>query len=411
MRRLTCTVLAGALLALLLASQLPAQGSPTAVDRIIINGRPPVGYRVPAAVVKRVDAASGVNTLSGVPAFDWSYGCSATAAAMLAGYYDRHGYPYMYAGTAGGGVCPLDNSGNPIGSSGHCSLSATEMGLDGRTTRGHVDDYWVSYLSTAPDPYITNGWPEHDWEDCTGDFMGTNQSALDNTDGSTSFYYNPTGDPLYDYNPGPGSQDGCHGLRLFMESRGYAVQTNFNQYIKGAGSIPNKGFTFSQYVAEIDAGRPVLLHVTNHTLVGIGYDTAGSVVYVHDTWDWSVHQMTWGGSYDGRAHYGVTVIRLASVSATLNHALSYGWNMVGYGTDATPAVPAAQVCFSYMGETRTWAEAVYAGWINSVGYYYEQGYGYKTLEPSGGNDDYMRPGVGYWIKTNVEGLTLVVPEL
>ena len=33
---------------------------------------------------------NGINVLTKVPAFDWSYGCSATSAAMMMGYYDNN---------------------------------------------------------------------------------------------------------------------------------------------------------------------------------------------------------------------------------------------------------------------------------------------------------------------------------
>jgi hypothetical protein len=52
----------------------------------------------------------GINIIPEVPAFDWSYGCSPTAAAMLFGWYDRNGFTNIYRGPANGGVAPLDNS-------------------------------------------------------------------------------------------------------------------------------------------------------------------------------------------------------------------------------------------------------------------------------------------------------------
>ena len=58
--------------------------------------------------------AGSLNILSDVPAFDWSYGCSATSAAMLFGYYDRVGYSNMYTGPEGGGVCPLNGDTRTI---------------------------------------------------------------------------------------------------------------------------------------------------------------------------------------------------------------------------------------------------------------------------------------------------------
>jgi titin len=99
-------------------------------------------------------------------------------------------------------------------------------------------------------------------------------------------------------------------MKLFAQSRGYTVVTNFNQLIQGQGSDPNKGFTFADFQAEIDAGRPVLILVTGHAMVGYGYDTSTNTIYIHNTWDYSSHTMTWGGTYSGMQHFGVTVIRL-----------------------------------------------------------------------------------------------------
>ena len=50
-----------------------------------VGGTPPQ-VKAPAADVPLPDIAAGINWLSDVPAFEWSYGCSATSAAMLFGY-------------------------------------------------------------------------------------------------------------------------------------------------------------------------------------------------------------------------------------------------------------------------------------------------------------------------------------
>jgi len=284
------------------------------IDKVIIMGRPPK-VKAPVATAPERRVAGVTNSLSDVPAFDWCYGCSATSAAMLCGYYDRTSYPNMYAGPTNGGLCPLDNStwGPGIGGSdGECPLSATHLGKDGLATRGHVDDYWSSYGSST-DPYYGN-WSEHGYADCTTDFMGTNQyHNWQNVDGSTTFFYYTDGSPLYDYSGDePTYRDGCHGLGLFIESRGYTVNSNYNQYIYGYEGN-TLGFNFSQYKAEIDAGQPVLIHVTNHTMLGYGYNDTGNLVYLHDTWDHNDHEMTWGGIYTGGLqHYGVTVIHLGA---------------------------------------------------------------------------------------------------
>jgi len=286
--------------------------------RMVTPVKPPE-TKVPAVEVPQ-NSTAGVLSLGNVPAFDWSYGCSATSAAMMFGYYDRTGYPNIYTGPTNSGVTPMTNSvwghtAYPGATCGESPLSATHNGVDGRATRGHVDDYWIDYGNTGPDPYIVNSWTEHSPLDSAGDFMGTNQSKYSSMDGSTSFYYEPSGAPLSDYTGNePEDRDGCHGMRLFAESRGYTVLANFTQLIRGKGSNPVLGFTFANYCSEIDAGRPVLIQVNGHTMLGDGYNTIGNLVYLHDTWDYSDHQMTWGGSYSGMAQWGVTVLLLLPAS-------------------------------------------------------------------------------------------------
>jgi len=277
---------------------------------IIVPGIPPE-RKQPVAVPTR----SAV-LLNYVPAFDWSFGCSATSAAMAAGYYDNNGYPDMYDGPANYGFMPMDNSIWGYASiNGEnralCPLSATRNGLDGRTTRGHVDDYWIITNDAGPDPFIINGWPEHTQGECTGDYMRTNQSVFGSSDGATTFVYYVDGSPF------SGSDgDGAYGLKQFYQSRGYNVVSYYSQYIYGWDGN-TLGFTFNQYKNEINNGRPVMIQIAGHTMLGYGYDDTGNTVYVHDTWDYSSHTMTWGGSYADMLHYGVSVVQLSPSTAGL----------------------------------------------------------------------------------------------
>lgn len=287
------------------------------IDRLVIAGppEPPAGAERPPA-----DGARAAITI-GVPAYIWSFGSSATAAAMIAAHHDRTVYPAIYTGQTNGGVMPMDNSVWPawIDTNGdtqfQCPLSASHNGLDGRTTNGHVDDYWIYAGQQGPDPYDGN-WAEHQPADCTGDFMKANKwfpAEGCNVDGGATFYSFSDGSRLtaadMEYY-GVDAIDGGYGLKLFYESRGYDVNTMFNQYIQGLNGNTD-GFGWSDYVAEIDAGRPVMVHLAGSTVVGIGYDDDGSrTMYIHDTWDFDTHTMTWGGTYAGMEHYGVTIVRL-----------------------------------------------------------------------------------------------------
>ncbi|MDX8551789.1 IPT/TIG domain-containing protein [Methanospirillum sp. J.3.6.1-F.2.7.3] len=276
-------------------------------ERITGPGLPPQGWLRGTKVVDM--AGLSTTSIGGVPALAWSYGCSPTSASMLFGYYDRNGYPNMYVGPTNGGVFPLTNEvwGNSFEAQGQCPLSASQYGLDGRTTRGHKDDYYHSSNSNI-DPYFNN-WVEHSPPDCLADFMGTSMyHKYANFDGGTLFLMYNDGSPTYDIDPSSNSRDGMHGMRLFAESRGYTVSTNYNQYIDTMGL--GQGFTYAQYKAEIDAGHPVLIQLVGHTMLGVGYSGTDQVI-IHNTWDYNSYSMTWGGYYEGRQHYGVGVFHLA----------------------------------------------------------------------------------------------------
>ena len=301
----------------------------TVFEKMIINGppKPSTGFVRTVVSLPAPNSRAGINTISDVPIFTWVFGCSATSAAMIAGYYDRIGYPNMYTGPTNNGVMPLNNDdywSTWIDSYGEtrnrCPLSATQNGLDGRTQRGHVDDYWIGSDNPGPDPFVVNGWAEHTLGECTADYMGTNQasSPMENVDGATTFYSYPSGKKLtsaelFAAGPDTYKNSGLCGIQEFYESRGYSIVEAYNQPI-----LPYKnntqGFTFQQYKNEIDAKRPVMIHLEGHTIVGVGYNDSSNLVYIHDTWDHSQHSMSWGGYYDGMLQHSVSIVILESLN-------------------------------------------------------------------------------------------------
>ncbi len=284
--------------------------------RLIGPGLPPENWDPNKNLADLNDVSAQYLDKNEVPAMSWSYGCAPTSATMLFGYLDRNGYPNMYTGPTNGGVFPLTNAvwGPSFEGNGQCPLTASQNGLDGRTTKGHKDDYYHAYGSNI-DPYF-GSWTEHTPQDSLGDFMGTSMyNKYQSTDGGTWIWTDPEGFPLYDYTTHDDTQrDGMHGMKLFVESRGYSVATdgehslNYNQLIYGYNGNTN-GFTYDQYKAEIDAGYPVLIQVRGHTMLGVGY-TGTDQIIIHNTWDYNKHTMTWGGSYEGMQHYAVGVIHL-----------------------------------------------------------------------------------------------------
>ena len=255
--------------------------------------------------------------LSDVPKLNWVYGCTATSAAMMAGYYDRNGYPNMYAGPTNGGLFPLTNAAWGYG---ECSLSATHQGYDGLGVWGHVDRFWTGYGNSGDDPYGTAN-PTGTYANCTADYIGTNQDYWNNSDGSSTIFTYNDGSVLSNYSghetATPRKRDAIRGFRLFMESRGYQITTNYNQLIQGYNGN-SQGYTLAQFQQSIDNGIPVMIHIQGHTMVGVGYESTSSLIYIHDTWDHNLHTMTWGGSYSDALHWSVSVIELVPSALVSN---------------------------------------------------------------------------------------------
>jgi hypothetical protein len=336
---------------------------------------PPTGFeseRLPVVLPKAGDTT--IESI-GLPGSRWLYSCSTGAAAEIATVDDTRevlqlgetvGYKNIYDGPANNGDMPSDNSSWPTWSDGYDTypnnpLIASHKNVDSRTTRGTIDDYWVSYNSTAPDPYITGGWSEHEWGDALGDYMFSSQSKYGNVDGQTKFYIYVNSPDRLTSDEAAEQQlpDGTLGMRNFYEARGYAVDDAYNQ--PTSNTIAG-GFTFAQYKAEIDAGRLVLIHLENtpqgHTIVGIGYDAVTNEVLLHDGWDDLTHRMPWGGSYVGMVMKMVSVIHPIPVDITK-------YTISGY-------VGAPNVTINYTGGSTTslangyYSFAVSPGWSGTV---------------------------------------------
>lgn len=287
-----------AVIAVLLSSSLA-----WADDFLFMNSpsRPPEGSVRPVVIrpdqlrgepmMKTMDASTVYEMLPedavvlDVPTSTWTYGCTPTAVGMIMAYYDRIGYMNIYTGPCNGGLAPMTNVGqgdnpkNPI--PGSCSLIASMQGFDGKVGRGHVDDYWISYLASGPDPYQINGWTEHE-PDCIADYLGTSMSKHYARDGETK-------------------GDIENGVRAFITSRGYTA--NVKHWTWYFGGWYGGYMFFGMFMDEIDAGRPVVLSLASsdpyiyHAVAGVGYHEATQTIYLHDTWDNELHSMNLHGYY------------------------------------------------------------------------------------------------------------------
>ncbi len=242
--------------------------------------------------------------LSDVPDYKWWYGCSPTAVGMLIGYYDIHGYDGLrYDNLVPGGKAEL----------------STFESIPGKW------QYNVQYIIASPEhiaDFYREGYgakgddappPYHDFNSLA-DFMGTSQDSVDNPNGFTGFFLSSSRLYIADiYNLRLQTGSGLYGIWKYIDSCGYGThdpahdKTMFSQYVD---TYVSGGFSFNDFMSEIDSGRPVIIHVEGHTMLGYGYDTEGQIIYIHDTWTPGPHTMTWGGEYHGRKQIGVTCIHI-----------------------------------------------------------------------------------------------------
>lgn len=254
-------------------------------------------------LIEGLEAYAQGGILPNAPDYEWWYGCTPTTAGMMMGYYDLNGYgSYSYDNFVPCGSAELSNYGNP-GALANQIIAST----------GHIADFWVAYGHPGPDPLLSGRTIPGDF-DSLADFMGTSQAALGSGDGSTWIWNYTDGSRLYAWEmPGYGLTDysGMYGFWEYEQYAGYGAgdittQMIYNQYILGWASATN-GFSWADYMAEIDAGRPVMIHVQGHTMFGYGYDAATGEVLLHNTWWAGEERMLWGSNYYGLNHYGVTV--------------------------------------------------------------------------------------------------------
>lgn len=262
------------------------------------------------------------------PNYAWWYGCSPTSAGMMIGYYDRNGYAGLfYSNLLPGGLAEMNTFGNP---------AALANGMI--ASPGHIADFYKTppgYGGSGDD----NAAPWHAFN-CLADFMGTSQDSVGSVNGSTTFWFFTNGSKLTAtdaFNFGLWQSDGMYGVGEYVQSCGYSfldpnptnpsddmLYSRLTYDIFGYGQGFN-GFTLANFKAEIDAGRPVLVQIEGHTMLGYDYVVGSNQILVYDTWadldgtgPWTDGQnpgtMTWNGTYHSMQMYGVMVFEPAGGS-------------------------------------------------------------------------------------------------
>jgi len=265
-------------------SPLPPTNPIEEIVPIYIDG--PIEDMPPAP--ERSDAESAnpsywhlIPTWEDVPEYIWHYGCSPTTAGMLLGWWDSQpGTGDLFDGNAS--IWWGDSSESSSG--GTKAMVASDSHIIAGSENGKTYGDWHNSTS----------YPNHEANPASlADFMYTD-------DGSTS------------------RSDIAGGLENFA-SWDCPWTTLDESYAATANTYYTaSGWTFQDFCDQIDAGRPVHLGITGHSLLALGWwdqstpsapDNVGYVCYT--TWGgWGVTEFRWDGEDvpDDRAVYGATYL-------------------------------------------------------------------------------------------------------
>lgn len=247
-----------------------------------------------------------------MPQAEYMYGCTPTSVGMILGYYDLYGYHGTSLSNIISGTVALNSRGTD-GDAYDMDAFDTVLGKaiasTGYVYRFHSRDGAV----TTPEqelPYTfvgnTTELNTSEW-DCLADYLGTGQYWRGNTNLSTTVTY-CTLNELYtrNYSNGTLTYESItrtipyratamlYGLDLYVQSRGYSLDYK----LTGTFEVDSAGgsFTFADYMNEIDAGRPVLISIEGHSMVGYGYNASKQEIIFDDCYK-ADQRMKWGGAY------------------------------------------------------------------------------------------------------------------
>ena len=223
--------------------------------------------------------------IPGVPPYLWRHGCGPTAAGMVLGYWDGHGYQQLVEGDAASQTNAVD-----------------QMIATGNGAATNYSDYCLP-LDSPPallaDKSSTPPGDEHA-DDSLADFMLTSRSAQGNYYGWS--WFSNVDDALRDH--------------VTWAGDGLYMATTSNLYW-------GSGLTWSSFRNEIDASRPMVFLVdsdgnggTDHFVTAIGYDDGdGTQRYAClDTWYTTVRWADFAGMQSGHPWgiYGGVTLQLSA---------------------------------------------------------------------------------------------------
>ncbi len=204
--------------------------------------------------------------INSVPAYIWKHGCGPTSVGMIVGYWDGNGFPNLVEGSATTQTADV----NDMIASDHGSAVCNSAYLD------HYRDFSCPRDDGSPDVIqdLSELGGYHELN-CVADFMQTSWSSESNKYGWSW------------YSDGPPS---------FIDYIDFIAP----EYEGTAQNYAFYTYSWEQYKAQIDAGKPVMLLVdtdgnggTDHFIVGYAYDDVAMKYGCRNTWDGNIHWYDW----------------------------------------------------------------------------------------------------------------------
>ncbi|NQU75852.1 MAG: hypothetical protein HQ546_06010, partial [Planctomycetes bacterium] len=268
----------------------PTDGTIKSVTKMTIKVTAPRGIRLSHTVQSERELVNtDITYVTGVPAYENWFGNMPTAVGILAGYYDGVGYEDLIDGDASTQTDEVNNAIATEGAGGEYLF--TDAGAvivsPGTPGTGHIPDYalydeiddtdpaYFPYYDDLSDPDVVTetGISPHE-DDCIADFLLTSRSI----EGSV------LGDGFFD--------DVAAGVENYFQHMGYTAT---------AEHVDGEDFTWDDLVAEIDAGRPVLVDVdpnsygmSEQLMVVFAYDLGSQQYGGYNTEDGDLHWYSFG---------------------------------------------------------------------------------------------------------------------
>ena len=227
---------------------------------------------------------SNVVLIDDIPSYTWHRGCGPTALGMIVGFYDIHGFYDLYDDST---LLQTNNINMLIASDEHYYDYSLPQ------------DYYPNLLqdiSEAGIPHQNNS---------IADFMKTSMSICGNYWGWS--WSSDIGTAFEDY--------------IYFRNPNYITNTEYEYYSSSS---------WDEYKMEIDNNKPVIILVdtdgddlTDHFVVGIGYDNSTQEFGCYDTWDNNIHWYSWRGMGSGIAYgvYGFNKFSIEKIFSGLDDQL------------------------------------------------------------------------------------------